>query len=219
VCLDNDGERLTVSVSDKGCGFDRERMDQLNGTRSGFGLLSIRERAKSVGGAFDIISSPGAGSCFTISVPFRISKPYLGAVSFSDAAGEPAHTGETGRDIRVVFVDDHEVIRKALINLVSGTTGIRVAGEASNGAEAVDLVRRTRPDVVVMDVSMPVMDGLQATRLLKDEQPGLRIIGLSMIEDEYIARDMRRAGAETYLTKAVSSTDLLKAIYGLADDV
>ena len=114
----------------------------------------------------------------------------------------------------MLFVDDHHVMRQGLIRLMNGQPVVQVAGEAANGREAIEKVRQLRPDVVVMDVSMPVMDGIEATRRIKAEWPEVRVIGLSMYDDEHISQKMRKAGAETFLSKTASPAELLKAIYG-----
>jgi DNA-binding NarL/FixJ family response regulator len=90
-----------------------------------------------------------------------------------------------------------------------------VVGEAATGREALEMVRHLGPDVVVMDISMPVMDGVEATRRIKFEFPDVRVIGLSMFEDEQIIRSMRAAGAEAVLSKTASSVELLKVLYGI----
>ena len=86
-------------------------------------------------------------------------------------------------------------------------------GEASNGLEAIEMSRRHNPDVVIMDVSMPEMDGVEATRRIKAEMPGVRVIGLSMYDDETIIESMTQAGAAAYVSKAGSFGEVLKAIY------
>lgn len=89
-----------------------------------------------------------------------------------------------------------------------------MVGEASNGEEAVDLARKFNPDFIVMDISMPGMNGVEATRQIKTELPSVRVVVLSMYQDKQIARTMIEAGAEAFLTKSVSSAELLQAIRG-----
>jgi DNA-binding NarL/FixJ family response regulator len=87
-------------------------------------------------------------------------------------------------------------------------------GDAANGREAIDEVRRLGPDVVVMDISMPEMDGIEATRRIKAERPHVRIVGLSMFDKSDVERRMREAGADAYLSKSDPSEQLLAAIRG-----
>lgn len=106
-------------------------------------------------------------------------------------------------------------MRQGLVSMIEDQPDIRVVGEAADGLEAIELTRRLQPDVVVMDVTMPRMDGVEATRNIKAEMPNVRVIGLSMFQDEEIGQAMRRAGAEAYVSKTASSGELLKAIYGM----
>ena len=99
--------------------------------------------------------------------------------------------------------------------MFSDQPGIKIAGEAANGKEAIKLARQVMPDVILMDVAMPEMDGVEATRRIKSELPEIRVIGLSMFQDDQTARNMMQAGAEAFLNKTVSSSELLEAIYGI----
>jgi DNA-binding NarL/FixJ family response regulator len=103
-------------------------------------------------------------------------------------------------------------MRQGLIRLISSQPDIQVAGEAANGREAVELARQLRPDVIVMDISMPEMDGIEATRRIKAEMPEVRMIGLSMFEDKNSAQNIINAGADCFVPKTASSAELLKAI-------
>ncbi|MFZ0611389.1 MAG: PAS domain S-box protein [Desulfobacterales bacterium] len=212
-------EGLIIVVSDQGQGFDPGGLDHFN-EKAGFGLLSLRERARHIGGSLTIDSAPGRGSCFTLRVPLgpvkraetqrlAVKNDPAGSLTAGIASAEAVVT-------RVLFVDDHRVMRQGLIQLISGQPHIQVAGEAANGLEAVEKARQLKPDVIVMDVSMPELDGIEATRRIKAELPDVRVIGLSMYEDDQLARTMRQAGAEAFVSKTASSADLLKAIYGMA---
>ncbi len=112
----------------------------------------------------------------------------------------------------MLLVDDHQVMRQGLAAMLLNEADIVVVGEADDGRQAVDMVTRCRPDVVIMDVSMPIMDGIEATRRIKREWPELRVIGLSMFEEEDLAEAMVKAGAESYLSKALGLRELVDVI-------
>ena len=115
--------------------------------------------------------------------------------------------------IRVLFADDHKEMRQGLIGVVTGQPGIQVVGEAVNGEEAIELARLLRPDVIIMDVSMPVLGGVEATRRITLEMPDVRVIGMSMSDDAVVVGMMREAGADGFISKGESFSELLKAIY------
>jgi two-component system, NarL family, response regulator NreC len=119
----------------------------------------------------------------------------------------------SNKRLRVVVADDHNAFRRCLTQLLQGTPGIEVVGSASDGAEAVELVGRFRPDFVIMDVSMPVLNGIQATLRIMTEYPDVQIIALSMHADREMAAQMLAAGAVCYLTKSGSIEELLAAIH------
>jgi DNA-binding NarL/FixJ family response regulator len=115
---------------------------------------------------------------------------------------------------RVLLVDDHKIVRQGIESMLVGEPDMEIVGQAGNGREAVDLACQLQPDVVVMDVAMPVMGGDEATRRIKLHLPETRVIALSMFDDTRIAERMRRAGAIAYLLKTAPSEDLLAAIRG-----
>ena len=113
---------------------------------------------------------------------------------------------------KVLVADDHPLLRQGLHTVLSSLPDMEVIGDAGTGREAVDLAHRFHPDVVLMDVVMPEMDGIEATRLIKETMPQVRVIGLSMFEAEDVANQMKAVGAEAYLSKAEGSQALVKAI-------
>jgi signal transduction histidine kinase/CheY-like chemotaxis protein len=221
VKLSGSDVEFCLTVSDPGKGFDPSIL-KTPVPKSGLGILSLRERASYVGGSLIIESAPGQGSRITLSVPASMDAlvaPYPAPVVVKDKPHRPAHTDfkieEPG--IRVIFADDHKVMRQGLIRLISGQPDIEVVGQAANGREALELTRQFIPNLVVMDISMPEMDGIEATRRIKAEMPQVRVIGLSMFEDEQAAREMHTAGADGFVIKTASAAELLKAIYGIDD--
>jgi len=121
-------------------------------------------------------------------------------------------------NIRVLIVDDHKVMRETLRSLLESLPGVEVVGEAENGRVAVQLARDKKPTVVVMDVIMPEMDGIEATRLITTEMPEVKVIVLSMQCDESYRETLRQAGASCFLPKDSAFEELIRAIEALTAD-
>jgi len=120
-------------------------------------------------------------------------------------------------DIRVMIVDDHQMVREGLKVLLSICDDITVVGEAADGAEALDLCPAVRPDVVLMDIMMPVMDGAQATAAITAAYPGVRVIALtSFVDQDYVQKTLD-AGAISYLLKDARPEALTRAIRDAMD--
>jgi NarL family two-component system response regulator LiaR len=118
----------------------------------------------------------------------------------------------TPQTIRVMLVDDHNVVRSGLATFLKAYDDLELVGEARNGREAVDLCRQKKPDVILMDLMMPEMDGITATRAIMAETPGVKIIAMTSFEDEQLVQGVLAAGAISYLLKNVTSDELAKAI-------
>ncbi len=114
--------------------------------------------------------------------------------------------------IRVLVVDDHEIVRKGIRALLSREHGIQVIGEAGNGRDAIAQARAFRPDVILMDLVMPGLDGIEATRQIAAAEPGVRILVLSSFSDDDMVFPAIKAGALGYLLKCASPADLIDAI-------
>jgi len=115
-------------------------------------------------------------------------------------------------NLRVVVADDHEVVRKGLRSILEEQPGWEVTGEASDGREAVDNVKSLRPDVSVVDVGMPGLNGLEATRQMLRNDPQTRVLILTMHESDPLIREVLDAGARGYLLKSDASRDLVSAV-------
>jgi DNA-binding NarL/FixJ family response regulator len=122
----------------------------------------------------------------------------------------------TGPPVRVLLVDDQALFREALATLLEVRPEIEVVGEAANGAEAIDKVAILRPDVVLMDLHMPVLDGIAAARRLRVEQPDTRVLALTTFDDDEDVFAALRAGAVGYLLKDVTSDRLVEALLAAA---
>src|SRR5919198_4992977 len=117
---------------------------------------------------------------------------------------------------RVLLVDDHELVRQGIGAMLQGSGDIEVVGQARTGREAIEVARKELPDVVLMDVRMPDMDGLEATRKVKEERSRTAVVMLTMHDNPTYLRDAVRAGAAGYLLKDVSKDDLVDAIRQVA---
>ncbi len=114
--------------------------------------------------------------------------------------------------VRVLLADDHKMFRHALRLILEDEPNVEIVGEAGDGQEMLALAHRVEPDVVCMDISMPLMDGIDATRRLLAIRPSVKVIGLSAYSDQYYVRQMMNAGAAGYITKAESAEEIMRAI-------
>ncbi len=179
--------RIDIDVADDGLGAAAN-----GGGVPGHGIVGMRERAEMVGGRFEAGPLIGGG--------FRVH-------AFAAGRGGPVV-------IRVVLADDQSLIRAGLRALLDAEDDLAVVGEARDGVAAIDVVRRERPDVVVMDIRMPIMDGLEATRQIVADTAlrDVKVVVLTTFElDEYVFEALR-SGAAGFLVKDTEPVELLRAI-------
>jgi CheY-like chemotaxis protein len=218
------GNAVHIQVSDDGVGFDPSAsLHDTDQQQGGLGLFSIQERLALLGGHLDIRSAPGKGSRFTLTVP-RTGLPGLAANGTEAQYGDTAASQErvvydsargTPKSLRILIADDHAVARAGLRELFSKRPELQVVGEAASGVEAITQAVALQPDVIVMDVSMPQMNGIDATREIHRTLQHMRIVGLSTHDDESTERLMRKAGAEGYFTKNEGTDRLLDFLLSL----
>lgn len=117
--------------------------------------------------------------------------------------------------ITIVVVDDHPVVRNGLVALLGTIPGFDVVGEAADGNAAVRVVEEVQPDVVLMDVRMPGMDGVEATRRIREKVPGCRVLTLTMHDDDATVFTAMKAGAQGYLLKEAEQDDIVRAVHAV----
>lgn len=219
--------RLQITVQDEGNGCDPAVvLDKKTGT---FGLFSIRERMEAIDGWMEMESKPGAGTKVTLGVMLgspvagRIEKGVPGDEMRSREEAESiAGSPSTPRveavqvhqqsPIRVLLVDDHAMVRQGLRSVLDGYADLSIIAEAGDGEEAVTLAGLLKPDLIVMDVNLPRLDGIEATKRIRREHPGTAVVGLSVNQAEHVARAMRDAGAAAFLTKESAADQLYETI-------
>ncbi|MBA2350678.1 MAG: PAS domain-containing protein [Burkholderiales bacterium] len=196
------GDWLIVRVEDQGSGFDAAQLSDIGG----FGLFGIRERLEFLGGRSVIRSRPGRGTSISLIVPTALTIPETTAPRAARLPGTVQPVARVANSVaRVLLVDDHAMVRDGLRGILEGESDFQVVGEAANGIRAVEMAAELQPDIVLMDINMPGMDGIEATRRIKAALPKIQIIGLSMHADEGVKRAMVAAGASAYVTKDVVS--------------
>lgn len=203
---------MRVNICDDGAGFDP---DDAQGTLSpsggGFGLTSMQERARLAGGHLKVRSAPDMGTEIEFEVPYQQGREEVPTLTgTSVAANRPPPSAEGG--IRVLVVDDHEVARQGVKNMIAQAEGMTVVGEAGDGAAAIEKIQALTPDVVLMDVQMPNLDGVETLQRLRELGLEVRVILLSVYaKDEQVFEGLK-AGARGYLTKDIGRDDLIQAV-------
>lgn len=209
-------DHLRIEVRDHGKGFHAPTAGASADSQSSkFGLLSIRERMIALGGSFEIDSSPGAGTRSVLTLPLTFPPAnHHQAPRFVQKQGRAKREKrmDHARTIRVVLVDDHAMVRQGLRSVLDGYRDLEVVAEASDGEQALDVVDRFTPAVVLMDINMPKMDGIDATARLKARHPDLHVIGLSVNAARDNQEAMLKAGAHVLITKEAAVDHIYTAI-------
>ena len=219
---------MLISVKDSGKGCDPSVLNVKREKGMAFGLGDIEERVNFLGGYTDIESSVGSGFSVMLWVPIDVYCPsetwrpaavMPNGIKIIDEKTQLDHPGTVSDAFTsVVIADDHSMMRDGLAELINGHGDIRVVGMAANGKEAIELASKLKPMVILMDVNMPVMNGIESTTQIHASFPDIRIIGITMHKDPDIHEAMKNAGACACLTKSGSTVDLINTILAVHSD-
>ncbi|HHC25413.1 MAG TPA: response regulator transcription factor [Desulfobacterales bacterium] len=122
------------------------------------------------------------------------------------------------KPIRIMLVEDHTIVRQGLARLLEDQSDMKIVGEAVNGRMAVDKALELNPDIVIMDIAMPLMNGIEAAKRIRKQSPKIRILILSMYSHEHYIHELLEAGVSGYLLKESSGRDIIKAIHAAMND-
>lgn len=225
---------LHVTVEDEGDGFDAAALELQSAGSARFGLFSLKERMATMGGRMSIESAVGRGTSVTLITPYWPARPNGGsaeqwAPNAASSSRSPSHESTTSPGhsahkvqgsalheksrIRVMLVDDHAMVRQGLRSVLESYPDIEVVGEVADGKESLISVERVRPSVIVMDLNMPKMNGIDATAIIKSRHPEIIVLGLSVNAGEDNQAAMIQAGASALLTKEAAVDQLHDMIH------
>jgi DNA-binding NarL/FixJ family response regulator/signal transduction histidine kinase len=219
-------EEVTLLIEDDGAGFDAGT-PRTPGPEGGYGLFGMNERARLMGGSLKIDSTPGWGTRVSTTLPYvPVALPpavtqqlvEAPAVSTATVRAVPPTAAELPTEepyadaLRVLVVDDHQMARQGIRAMLEQSGEVIVVGEAENGGQVLEAARRLSPDVVLMDLQMPGVDGLEGLRRIRAERPELPVVILTTFQTDETLAEALQAGARGFLLKDVEPVDLLAAI-------
>ncbi|MDA2386210.1 hybrid sensor histidine kinase/response regulator transcription factor [Bacillus cereus] len=184
VSLHFEPQQIRLDVQDNGCGVEE--------WKDGFGLTAMKERVSQSQGRVIVYSKKGEGTLISCVLPKQVQL--------------------ANEQIRLCIVDDHSFIRESLHTILGGQEDLQVVGMAEDGERALELCERLKPDVVLMDLEMPNLDGIHATKMIKKKWPDIRVLILSTFQDTERAKEIIRNGADGYLLKSIDGCELAESI-------
>jgi PAS domain S-box-containing protein len=216
---------IILDVMDSGFGIHHDKLETIfepffttkkNGL--GLGLSLSRSIVRSHAGRLWADNSSAGRTLFHMALPAAELKPPVFREAGLNAGLQqetdllPTVYPDAGRKIRILLADDHDIVRKGIANLLSIEPDIEIVGSAADGKEAVESAAKLLPDVILMDISMPKLDGIEATCMIHNQYPQICIIGFSMFEEAGRIQAMRVAGASLYLRKSAPAEELINTI-------
>ncbi|MDA1876307.1 response regulator [Bacillus toyonensis] len=184
VSLHFEPQQIRLDVEDNGRGVEE--------WKDGFGLTAMKERVSQSQGRVIVYSKKGEGTLISCVLPKQVQL--------------------ANEQIRLCIVDDHSFIRESLHTILGGLEDIQVVGMAEDGERALELCERLKPDVVLMDLEMPNLDGIHATKMIKKKWPDIRVLILSTFQNTERAKEIIRNGADGYVLKSIDSRELAESI-------
>ncbi|MBD3378389.1 response regulator [candidate division KSB1 bacterium] len=212
VTISGENKEIILSVRDEGAGFTPSDLSLRKGKEIRMGLFAIQERVNVLGGRLDIKSAKDQGSEFLLKVPLLTDLDAEHAAEKSEIAKKEKKS-TNGYPIRIIIADDHKLVREGIAALLQDHENIEIIGQAGDGAMAIEMALELQPDIVLMDYSMPGMNGAEATRELLLKMSDIQVIGMSAVHEEGLENKMLDAGAYAMVPKEKASDELMSLIH------
>jgi PAS domain S-box-containing protein len=213
--------KIELQIGDFGRGMHPDMINAKTGkmVRLGVGIQGMNERIRQLSGKLEITSRPNQGTVVTATLP--VSYPHtMAAVEAASAAASSlsnsqAETPVPSRSVsrkQILIADDHEMLRRGVRTILENEPDWEICGEAFNGQDAVAKANSLRPDLVILDINMPVLNGLAAVRLILRNRPQTKILVFTVHDSEQTVKEIQAAGAHRFLSKSNASDDLLRVV-------
>ena len=209
--------RLEIEDYGKGIQTARSKSPHESVARLGVGIQGMTERIRQLGGRLEITSSPKRGTLVTATIPLRASEVAAPAASqvSAGAASLPSadsSVAEHHQRQQILIADDHEIVRRGVRNTLQSEPDLEICGEAVNGQDVVDKARKLHPDLVILDINMPVLNGLVAVRQILWDCPTTKIVIFSVHDSDQTRQEVRAVGAHGFVSKGKDSHDLVRVV-------
>jgi CheY-like chemotaxis protein len=213
-------DSIEVQIGDFGKGMHPEMINLPSGrmVRLGVGIQGMKERMRQLGGKLEITSQPKQGTVVTATLP--VSHPEIAPQASNGAVvaaqlgrrAEPLQANRSASSKQILIADDHEMLRRGLRTMMERENSWQICGEAVDGQDAVEKARALRPDLVILDINMPVLNGLQAAKVILSEQPHTKILIFTVHDSDQTLKEIKAVGAHGYLSKSNASDDLVRVV-------
>jgi PAS domain S-box-containing protein len=213
-------DEIRVEIQDFGKGIQpvKAKSPQESVGRLGVGIQGMTERVRQLGGRLEISSSPNSGTLVTATIPLSTSQVEIATQTAVPPASPCAILADSSTPSRnhhrrqILIADDHEMLRNGVRNTLQTEPDFEICGEAVDGQDAVEKVRQLHPDLVILDINMPVLNGLVAVRQILRHSPDTKIVIFTVHDSDQTRQESRAAGAHGFVSKDKDGHDLLRVV-------
>ena len=215
VRIRTDEDEFKLEVGDSGKGMPAEKVKAPGGGAPlGVGIQGMRQRIRQLSGKLEILSQLGKGTVVVATLPVQELSLPIELDRIADAPeGEESTSGRKSANVRRILVaDDHEMLRRGVRSMLESEAGLQICGEATDGIEAVEKTLSLKPDLVILDINMPALNGLAVVRQILRARPETKILIFTVHDSEQTAQESFHAGAHGFLSKGKAGRDLIAAV-------